>query len=325
MIWAVKRDPAGVWGDGINSIKQLIFEANKNPARGYNSSSTLRPIVYTKESEEILIEQKFTLESVPHESHFVKLRRASNLSSGGTAENVTKKVHQDNKKLAEDAASLINLDLAGIDLIIPDISESWKVSGGAIIEVNAQPQLIASTQDHLYKEILQSKVIGNGRIPILMILDINALDIADKILIELGGDAEEVGIVSRDRTKLGWTEFDYKFKTTYAAGHALLQFNKIQALIFICDESTLTTGLPFDYYNLVYIGPEVEQYSKNSYNKITEMITPHCKDKILVPSELINFFEKRLNHGDLNKLKKIDDMSFLINTFTHYIKSNIRH
>jgi len=138
---ATRRIPGGVVGNGESSIKELIGQLNEDPKRGNDKRSLLIKIIFDDEAAELLAEQGFKLESIPEEGCFVKLRHTSNLSRGGIAEDVSDIIHPDNRVIAERAAQLIGLDIAGIDFVTPDISKSWRKVGGAIIEVNASPGL----------------------------------------------------------------------------------------------------------------------------------------------------------------------------------------
>lgn len=139
LLMATKRVPAGVTGDGVNTLKQLIERVNADPLRGASKRSMLIALTLDEEVQRCLTEQGLTVDSVPTIGRFVRLRYIANISAGGTAEDVTIKVHPDNCHLAERAVQQIGLDIAGVDFLCPDITRSWREVGGAICEVNAQP------------------------------------------------------------------------------------------------------------------------------------------------------------------------------------------
>ena len=90
------------------------------------------------------------------------MRRKANSSAGGTHRLVDpSQVHPDNLLLARRAAALLRLDLAGIDLISPDIGQAWHRNGAVICEANAQPQLGFRDLPQLYTELLQ-EMLGPG-------------------------------------------------------------------------------------------------------------------------------------------------------------------
>jgi cyanophycin synthetase len=164
------RRPAYIIGDGVSTIETLILEANRNlnkqkPDRSAEQARVA--IVVDDELNEWLRQQGQTLKSKPASGQPIRLKGAANVSSGGTREEIPiDNVHPDNLALAERAASTLRLDLAGVDLIIPNISCSWRETGAAIIEVNAQPQI----SRHLLRPLIRRILRGNGRIPVIVIV-----------------------------------------------------------------------------------------------------------------------------------------------------------
>lgn len=165
VFWATHRIAGSITGDGQRTISELL--ATLNATRGKPEIGLfLKPIPLDEEALDLLAEQGLTDHDVPAKDRAVWLRRRSNVSSGGTFEPVLDKVHPDNKALAIRAARVLKLDLAGVDLLIPDISRSWLETGAVICEVNAQPQVASAAIDRL----LQKLIRGNGRIPVIVIL-----------------------------------------------------------------------------------------------------------------------------------------------------------
>jgi cyanophycin synthetase len=139
LFMATHRIPGGVIGDGLLSVTQLVERVNGDPRRGIGKRSLLMRLELDDEAQHCLEEQGLTREIIPEAGRFVRLRRTANISRGGTAVDVTAMVHPDNRSVAERAARIIGLDIAGVDFLCPDISRSWREAGGAICEVNAQP------------------------------------------------------------------------------------------------------------------------------------------------------------------------------------------
>lgn len=139
LLMATRRVPGGVTGDGRQTVTQLLQRLNADPRRGTDPRSLLRHVALDEEAALRLTEQGLNADSVVEAGRFVALRRTANISTGGTALDVTSQVHPDNRWLAERAARVVGLDIAGIDFLCPDISRSWREVGGAICEVNAQP------------------------------------------------------------------------------------------------------------------------------------------------------------------------------------------
>lgn len=141
VVAVAKRTPAQIVGNGELTINQLIQRANEDPNRGDSHENILTKIKIDESTYSILRQNNLTLESVLPKDHILDLKETANLSSGGTAKDVTDAVHPFNVFLAERAARLVNLDICGIDVISKDISCPLNENHGAIIEVNAGPGL----------------------------------------------------------------------------------------------------------------------------------------------------------------------------------------
>ncbi len=141
VVAVAKRTPAMIKGNGIHTIQQLIDQVNEDPQRGVGHENILTAINIDEETRAILIENNLTLDSILPSNQILYLKSTANLSAGGTATDVTDLVHQDNIKLAEQVARLINLDICGIDIVAEYIHQAIQKNNGAIIEVNAGPGL----------------------------------------------------------------------------------------------------------------------------------------------------------------------------------------
>lgn len=139
MVAAAERIPAHVIGDGVRTIKELIDIENMNELRGEDHEKPLTRISVDDSLVKILQKQGLGLEDIPNMGQRVMLRQNANLSTGGIAVDCTDRVHPKNSQMAELAAKTIGLDIAGIDMVIPDITKPMEDSYGAIIEVNAAP------------------------------------------------------------------------------------------------------------------------------------------------------------------------------------------
>lgn len=188
---AIARYPAGVKGDGRSSISELIDAINQDPRRSTRRFSDMKPITISDEARALIAAQGYSENSIPEPGQFVRLRRAANVSSGGTTKGVTEELHPDNVRLCERAARLLRLDIAGIDLLIPDHSKSWRAVGGAICEVNAQPQ-IGLTYPQIYERLFDAFLNGQGRIPIVLVLTDDASG-ATALMRQLEADRESDG------------------------------------------------------------------------------------------------------------------------------------
>jgi cyanophycin synthetase len=139
LIAVSKRLPGHVVGDGTRTVEALVAEVNADPRRGIGHEKVLTRIEFDHQADRLLAEKGYTRQSVPAPGEVVGLRLTANLSTGGTAEDVTDVVHPDNAEMAVRAIKAIGLDVGGVDFLSPDITESYKTVGGAICEVNAAP------------------------------------------------------------------------------------------------------------------------------------------------------------------------------------------
>lgn len=140
MVAASKRIAAHVVGDGELNIKELIEKENtKNLLRGEGHEKPLTKIIIDKVVLAYLAKQNIGLDYIPTKDETVFLRENDNLSTGGIAIDVTERVHSDSAAYAVKAAKIVGLDIAGVDITIPDISKPLIETGGAIIEINAAP------------------------------------------------------------------------------------------------------------------------------------------------------------------------------------------
>jgi cyanophycin synthetase len=136
---ASERVPAGVTGDGVSTIEQLVDEVNRDPCRGDSHELPLTRIRLDDCERELLEAQGLRRTDVPPAATRVQLRRTANLSTGGTARDVSDKVHPEVRSTCERAARMIGLDICGLDLILEDISRPLPEKGGGVVEVNAGP------------------------------------------------------------------------------------------------------------------------------------------------------------------------------------------
>lgn len=136
---AAERVPAHVVGDGVSTIAQLVEVANADPRRGDGHEKVLTKIRIDAATERLLELRGLTPESVPAAGQRVQLKTTANLSTGGTSIDITDRVHPANIELAERISCLVGLDIAGIDVVAPDVETPILDNGGGIVEVNAAP------------------------------------------------------------------------------------------------------------------------------------------------------------------------------------------
>ncbi|MGV7207416.1 cyanophycin synthetase [Oxalobacteraceae bacterium A2-2] len=174
------RLPPAVTGDGQRTVRALVEIENQNPARGEGHANILTRIPLDAAAEAIVRAQGLELDSVPEPGRYVTLRGNANLSTGGTAEDVTDLLPAETRDICIRAARKIGLDVAGIDIVCQDIAQPLREQGGAIIEVNAAPGI----RMHQYPSRGQSRDAGGaiadamfggdqGRIPVIAVTGTN--------------------------------------------------------------------------------------------------------------------------------------------------------
>ncbi len=136
---AALRTPAAVTGDGKHTTQELIDRVNADPRRGYGHEKVLTAIKVDDFTRDILTKKGYTLETVIADQEELWLKPTANLSTGGTATDVTDYVHPTNVFMAERIARIIGLDICGIDIMAEDLSTPITENGGAVLEVNAAP------------------------------------------------------------------------------------------------------------------------------------------------------------------------------------------
>ena len=139
LVAAAKRVPGHVVGDGKHSIEELVDIVNQDPRRGVGHEKVLTRLEFDHQAERLLAKLGYDRNTVPEKDEIVYLRSTANLSTGGTAIDVTDVIHPDNREMAIRAIKAIDLDIGGVDFLTKDITESYRDAGGGICEVNAGP------------------------------------------------------------------------------------------------------------------------------------------------------------------------------------------
>jgi cyanophycin synthetase len=181
MIAAARRDPPRVQGDGKSTVAELVAVVNSDPLRGDDHSTSLSKMRLDAIGLAVLASQGFTPDSIPAAGTQVFLRQNGNLSTGGSATDVTDRVHPEVAARVVDAARVVGLDVAGVDVICRDISRPLGEQGGIVVEVNAAPGL----RMHLDPSVGKPRPVGeaivstmfppgeNGRIPVVAVAGTN--------------------------------------------------------------------------------------------------------------------------------------------------------
>ena len=193
LVAAARRRPPEVTGDGASTVRALVAKVNEDPRRCGDHAGSLSPVPLDDVALGVLAEQGLDPDSVPAAGVTVLLRRNANLSTGGTAEDVTDVVHPDVAARAVEAARIVGLDVAGIDCMATDISRPLEAQGGVFIEVNAGPGL----RMHLEPAVGKPRDVGasivdtlfapgdDGRIPVAAVTGTNGKTTVVRLLSHL--------------------------------------------------------------------------------------------------------------------------------------------
>ncbi len=291
LIWAIERLPGGVTGDGKSSVQTLVELLNADPRRGEGPHASLKRIVLDDEAQSLLSKAGMGFGTVPGEGEFVRLRRRANVACGGMPVAVFEHVHPDNRLLAVRATAALRLDLAGVDVLIPDISRSWRESGAVVCEVNAQPNLGEITSAHIYPQILRKLVQGSGRIPITVIVGSpQELDVAAAVALRLGSAGLVTGRGDHEGVSIGTTTITAGVVDPYNGGRILMGDKSVDAAILcINDLRVLHTGLPFERFDLLVLaGTHLLPDAKDRASRVVQLrtlfnaLSPCCDGKVIV-------------------------------------------
>ncbi len=264
MLYAIRRSPRSIEGDGRHSVAELIRMETK-------INSTKPPWLQEKPYplDALALESMslagFTPDSVPEKGVWVPLRRIESTAWGGHIEDVTELVHPENRQIAEQAASIFRLSNAGIDIISSDISRPWHENQAIINEVNYAPYFggneIARSAMPTY---LKTLISGDGRIPIEIVLG-NDVEMSEahsrqQALLNQGIDCY---LTSHSETlKPDGQPMPFPFQSLFNRASALLMNRRVEALVLsVQTNELLQTGLPLNQVDkLIHTNDEISDW-----------------------------------------------------------------
>ncbi len=216
LVAAARREPPQVLGDGIHSVRQLVDQVNSDPRRGKDHVTALTRIDFDEIALAHLATQNLTAESIPAKGVRVILRNNANLSTGGTATDVTDEVHPELAARVVAAAQMIGLDICGVDVICDNVRNPLEQQNGGIVEVNAAPGLRMHLQPSSGKgRAVGEAVIANmfaadddGRIPVVAVTGTNGKTTTVRLI---------ANILSCQNLRVGMTNTD----GVYVAGQRI--------------------------------------------------------------------------------------------------------
>jgi cyanophycin synthetase len=207
MVAIAERIPAHVVGDGKRPVHQLVDLTNQDPRRGLGHEKVLTRIKIDDAAIELVKKQGYGLDDVPPKGERVLLAATGNMSTGGISIDRTWDAHEDNVEIAEEAARVVGLDVAGVDFLAPDIAQPVRETGGAIVEVNAAPGFRMHTHptegepQYVAKHVVDLLFPPGtpARIPIVAVTGSNGKTTTSRMIAHIfRGMGRQVGITSTD-------------------------------------------------------------------------------------------------------------------------------
>ncbi|MEW6360920.1 MAG: cyanophycin synthetase, partial [Pyrinomonadaceae bacterium] len=257
LIAVAERVPANVTGDGRHTIRELIEITNQDPRRGYGHENVLTQIDIDGQTMRLIKNAGYELDSVLPEGERLFLKTTANISTGGTAIDVTDEVHPKNVFLFERIAKIIGLDVAGIDIIAPNVSEPLKENGGGIIEVNAAPgfRMHLSPSEGIGRNVAEHVVDmlfppgTPSRIPIFAITGTNGKTTTTRLIAHiLRNSGRAVGFTTTDGTYIGNEQILTGDNTGPVSAQLVLKDPTVEvAVLETARGGIIRSGLGFDY------------------------------------------------------------------------------
>jgi cyanophycin synthetase len=256
LVAAARRDPPKVVGDGVHTITQLVEQVNQDPRRGSGHSTSLTKIRFDDIARSCLASQGFDADSIPVKGQRVNLRNNANLSTGGSATDVTDDVHPDVAARAVAAARMVGLDICGVDVVCDTILRPLEEQGGGMVEVNAAPGL----RMHLAPSFGKGRAVGeaiissmfkpgqNGRIPIVAVTGTNGKTTTVRLISHLlTHNGMCVGMTNTDGVYVGGTVIDTGDCSGPKSARSVLLHPDVDAAVLeTARGGVLREGLAFD-------------------------------------------------------------------------------
>jgi cyanophycin synthetase len=256
LVAAARRDPPKVLGDGVHTITELVDRVNLDPRRGSGHSTSLTKIRFDDIARACLASQGFNADSIPVKGQRVKLRNNANLSTGGSATDVTDDVHPDVAARAVAAAHMVGLDICGVDVVCDSILRPLEEQGGGMVEVNAAPGL----RMHLAPSFGKARDVGgaiistmfkpgqNGRIPVVAVTGTNGKTTTVRLISHmLTRNGMCVGMTNTDGVYVGGTTIDTGDCSGPKSARSVLLHPDVDAAVLeTARGGVLREGLAFD-------------------------------------------------------------------------------
>ncbi|MDQ3906830.1 MAG: cyanophycin synthetase, partial [Acidobacteriota bacterium] len=257
VVAASERIPCHVVGDGRSTISELIEIANRDPLRGDGHEKPLTRIVVDEIALAHLRKSGLSLDCVPAAGERVYLRESINLSTGGTARDVTDEVHASVARACERAARVVGLDVCGVDLVLPDIARPLDEQGGGFIELNAAPGL----RMHLFPAEGRPRDVGeaivgtlypkgaSARVPLISVTGTNGETTVTRLIAHVFAAQDRcVGMTTSDGVWIGGECVERGDATGAESARAVLCDPAVEVAVLETSRGGITRcGLGYDW------------------------------------------------------------------------------
>jgi cyanophycin synthetase len=263
LIAAARREPPHVIGDGVRSVRELVELVNSDPRRSDGHATSLTKIRFDDIALARLAAQGYTADAVPPKGTRVVLRNNANLSTGGTATDVTDDVHPDVAAAAVAAAQMVGLDVCGVDVVCGSVLKPLQEQGGGIVEANAAPGL----RMHLSPSYGKGRAVGkaivdmmfaagdDARIPVVAVAGTNGKTTTVRLTAHLLAAAGmRVGMTNSDGVYVGARRIDTGDCSGPKSARNVLAHPDVDAAVFeTARGGILREGLAFDRCNVAVV------------------------------------------------------------------------
>jgi cyanophycin synthetase len=256
VVAVAERVPAHVIGNGLETITELVEQENRDARRGEGHDNILTQLQLDAATDEMLSRQGLSLDTVLPIGQVCYLRATANLSTGGIAIDRTDEVHPETVWLAERVSRIIDLDIAGIDVITTDITKPLAAADGVIVEVNAAPGLrmhVAPSQGvarNVAAPILQMLFPPGTphRMPIVAVTGTNGKTTTTRLIAHLLSQVyESVGFTTTDGIYIGGHLIEQGDTTGPQSARLILQDPTCDAAVLeTARGGILRSGLAFE-------------------------------------------------------------------------------
>ena len=323
LIAVAERTPAFVKGDGVSTINQLVEKVNSDPRRGYGHEKILTQITIDYMTERVLELKGYNLETVLKKDEICYLKSTANISTGGTAIDRTDEVHPDNIFLFERIARIIGLDIAGIDVVAPDVSSPIVKNGGGIVEVNAAPgfRMHLAPSEGLPRNVAEPVVNmlfppgEKFRIPIIAVTGTNGKTTTTRLIAHIMKNVgKNVGFTTTEGVYIGNKLIQAGDNTGPVSAQMVLRDPTVEiAVLETARGGLLRAGLGFDGCDIgVVMNVTADHLGLKDINSLEDM----ARVKAIVPENVFKSGYAVLNADDKLVLNMRDKLNSNVALFS---------